>query len=179
MRYGLVGCSVLVVLLTACGGGSSAAPTAGQGSTASAAPERPAARNLSKQPGCFSAAVAVGSRPGEVRLTVSCDAPAKGDLVRFSVSRSGFAHVPRHLSVRGPGAESRYGSCGRRRKQVVDCQARAAGRVTIAGSLFVAPADRCSREISITVVEPSTCGGSTCPSGSSTRELWSGPPRGC
>lgn len=185
LRYLPVGSSVVSVFLIACGSGSSATTDNGVSSSPRESSSQQAPHkelhplNSPKSPGCSSGSASVGSSPSTIRFSVRCWAPPKGRVVRFSLSRSGFARIPHHPSVVGPGAESRYGFCGRRSKQVIDCEARIDGRATIGGELGVTPANRCSQSISITVVQQSACKGPTCPTRASIRELWSGLPRGC
>lgn len=185
LRYLAIGSSVVSVFLIACGSGSSATTgdsvsSSPRGSSSQKTPhEELHPLSSPKSPGCSSGSASVGPGPSKIRFSVRCWAPPKGSVVRFSLSRSGFARIPHHPSIIGPGAESRYGSCSRRHKQVVDCEARIDGWVTIKGELGVTPANRCSQSISITVVQQSACKGPTCPAGASVRELWSGPPRGC
>jgi hypothetical protein len=88
--------------------------------------DRPPRRRL---PG---ASAAVAGEVG-VRFVVHCKGPTGGGLVRFSVSRSGFAEVCHHPTVTGPGALAAYGLCHRERKQLIDCAARADGAVPVAG----------------------------------------------
>lgn len=184
-RYLVIGLSVLSLLLIACGSGSSA--TTGHGvSTSSTSSDGTGAfgeeahtQNGGKSAGCTSGSASVGSDEATIRFSVRCWAPPRGAVVRFSLSRSGFARVPHHPSIVGPGAESRYGFCGRRRKQVIDCEARIDGQATVKGEFRVTPATRCSQSVSITVVRPSVCAGPDCPTGTTIRQLWSGLPRGC
>lgn len=130
-------------------------------------------------PTCTSGRTVVGSDSGAIRFIVECWGPAKGALVGFSLSRQGFQRMSRHPVIIGAEAEKRYGFCDRRRVEIIDCEARIHGKVTIEGEVEVSPAGRCSSDISISVVEPSRCTDRDCPSGVVTRQLTAGIPRGC
>lgn len=166
--------ALLAMLFAACGGSSSPASTADLGFSKAAVASPPP-----KSATCTGATVEVGAAPGTVSFRVRCWAPAHGGTVGFSLSRSGFTGASRHPAVQGPGARTRFGSCTRRRKQIFDCEARIDGWVEISGEIRVPETTRCSRPITITVAQASSCKGPDCPAAAGVKALWSGPPRGC
>lgn len=169
-------CAVTVLLLAACGGGSSPAFTSRGGIV-----RNPSGHREGKLPvtTCVDANVSAGRGPGEVRFAVACRASANGGRVGFSVGRRHLGRFSHHPSVKGPGAQRRYGSCRRRLKEIIDCESRIDGRVEIVGMIAVNPKTRCSEDISVTVVEPSKCTGNVCPSDLVVRQMFRGLPSGC
>lgn len=164
----LAAAAFALILVPACGESSSATTGGGQ-------PHR------STHPhgvACWSASVTVAGEDG-VRFMVRCNGPKDGGLVHFSVSRSGFTKIGRYPRVSGRGALARHAVCRRERKQVIDCQARAKGAVTVKGLANVVADSRCTEPVSITTVVASKCRGQICPNQASTVELWSDIPRGC
>jgi hypothetical protein len=164
----LAAAALVLVLVPACGESSSATTGGGQ-------PQRPAHPH---GVACWSALVTVAGEDG-VRYTVRCNGPKNGGLVHFSVSRSGFSWVGRYPMVSGRGALARHALCRRQRKQVIDCQARAKGAVTVKGLAKVVADSLCTEPVSVTTVAASKCRGQACPNQVSTVELWSDIPRGC
>lgn len=169
-------CVVVICLLAACGGASSPAFTGTSGGVDNSA--RGGGEKLPVTT-CIDAEVRAGRGGAEARFAVTCRAAARGGRVRFSVGRRYIGHFSQHPSVRGPGAERHYGSCTRRLKEIVDCQSRVDGRVTITGMIEVDPKTRCSEAISVTVIEPSECNRGACPEGAVVRQLFKGLPAGC
>lgn len=175
-RSFLASCIAVVFLCAACGGASSPAST-----STSARVENTAHDRGEKLPAttCVDAKVSVGPGASEVRFRVACRAPARGGRVRFSVGRRHLGRFSHHPSVRGPGAERRYGSCSRRLKEVIDCQSLINGRVEVVGMIATSPKTRCSEDISVTVLESSQCNGSACPEDAVVRQMFKGLPAGC
>jgi hypothetical protein len=169
----IIAAALVLAFAAACGADGSSGSGGASGAVPGAAP-RPAHHGV----GCWSASAAVAGDE-DVRFVVHCTGPKVGGLVRFSVSRTGFAGVGRHPAVVGPGAGASRGICRRERKQVIDCKARADGPVTVTGRAAVIPGSRCAQPVSITTTPASKCNGPTCPNQVSTIELWSDLPRGC
>jgi hypothetical protein len=124
-------------------------------------------------------AVVDARRDSAIDIAVVCRAKSSGAVVGFTVSRADVQRFSHHPSVRGQGAESHYGSCRRMHNRPIECQVRINGRVRLAGQLFVAPGDRCSAPISITVSENAGCDGGICPASFVTRQIFHGRPQGC
>jgi hypothetical protein len=173
----LASCMVVIFLFAAaCGGASSPASTSTSGKVENAA--RGGGGKLPVTT-CVDAKVSVGRGAGEVRFAVACRASARGGRVGFSVGRRHLGRFSHHPSVRGPGAERRYGSCTRRLKEIIDCQSRINGKAEIVGMIAVNPKTRCSEDISVTVIEPSECNRNACPEGAVVRQMSKGLPAGC
>lgn len=166
---------VVVFLLAACGGANAPA------STSTSSEVENAVHGGGKLPAttCVDAKVSVGREAGEVRFTVACRASARGGRVGFSVGRRHLGRFSHHPSVRGPGAERRYGSCIRRLKEIIDCQSLINGKVKVVGMIAVNPKTRCSEDFSVMVVEPSECNHNACPEGAVVRQMFKGLPAGC
>lgn len=175
-RFFSASCMVVVFLFAACGGASSPASTSTSGEAVNSA--RGGGGGLPATT-CVDAKVSLGRGAGEVRFAVACRAPARGGRVGFSVGRRHLGRFSHHPSVRGPGAERRYGSCRRRLKEIIDCESRIDGRAKIVGMIVVNPKTRCSEDISVTVVESSECNGSACAEGAVVRQMFKGLPAGC
>jgi hypothetical protein len=167
---------VVIFLFAACGGASSPASTSASGEVENAARGKGEKLPVTT---CVDAKVSVGRGAGEVHFVVACRASARGGRVGFSVGRRHLGRFSHRPSVRGPGAERRYGSCTRRLKEIIDCQSLINGRVKIVGMIAVNPKTHCSEDISVTVVEPSECNGNACPEGAVVRQMFKGLPAGC
>ncbi len=136
---------------------------------------------------CRSAVVGLGWRPGVLRLRARC-LRRHAHFFRFIVnraSRSGGAAAIEGFSrrplTRGPGTVSKHGSCEATRFGLV-CEARARGRVTLQGTLRVAPGSQCATSFSITQVAPDSCQlkpNAACPESLEIEQLFRGPAHGC
>jgi len=168
--------AMALVLLAACGGGSSSAVNSTSDVIKSTPSSRAGALPAST---CINAKIDLGRGGGEIRFSVACRASRLGHRVGFSLARSGLGHFSRHPAITGLGAENRYGSCKRRLKEVIDCEGHLNGKAEIAGVFAVDPQTRCASDISVTVAEPSRCTGKDCPASLVVRQIFRGLPAGC
>lgn len=185
-RLQMAGVALLAVALVSCGGNGSSA--------ADGTDPRPAEvgraekeRIPTVEVPCRSATVSAGAQPGVIEFAVRCRTSAAGGKVTFSVARyspqnrtskPGIRRFSRRPQVSGPGVLRPFGSCDRG-GMVLQCQARADGRITVMGKLHVNPATRCTMGIAVFVTESPRCEGRTCPATLATRTLSRGIPRGC
>jgi len=136
---------------------------------------------------CVSAKVFLGKQPGAIKFKVSCSAPRRGGVVRFSLQRSffdssrsqpgikAFRHKP---SLAGQGALGQYGVCVLR-NDILGCRAHADGSVVVLGNIVVSAGKQCQMNVLVRVIELPPCIHGECTGAPRSKTLASGRPGGC
>ena len=183
----ICGCAAAMLLFggAACGGSTASNPT-NEKVEARAGAESEGV-GFRRRPACYSAIVAIGSRPGEINYSVKCR-PREGERsVSFNVarhspsskpSRPGWRRIGHHPHISGPGKVHPFGIC-RRSGSIISCQASATQRVVVDGHFFVRASTRCHGEVAVSVAYPLECNTQACPAVGGTKSLFDGLPRGC
>ena len=172
--------TVLMCLLVACGGESRADRGDVSETEGSAGPDV-------VPPACVDASTRIGVEPGRIDYIVRCRSWSMNNRPVFSVARyslhnrpspPGFRHIGRHPRVAGPGVVRPFAMCSRS-GSVVYCSASSHGKVTIEGSIWVAPETRCELGVSVGVALVRRCGSDECPAFGGHKALVDGRPKGC
>jgi len=138
-------------------------------------------------PACFEASTRIGGAPGRIDYVVHCRSRSPDNQPAFGIGRyslsgksspPGFRHVGRHPRVSGPGVTRPFGVCSRS-GSVIYCSAPSDGTVTVEGSVWVSPAKRCSRGVSVTAPLVRRCSSRDCAAQGGREVLIDGRPDGC